>query len=198
MDGLRGWRLQRGDGLLVVDVQRDFLPGGSLAVSGGERVIAPLNECLAVFHARSLQVLATRDWHPEDHCSFHAQGGAWPVHCVAGTPGASFPAALHLPAETVVVSKAEHADREAYSGFAGTQLHAHLRSAGVRRLFVGGLATDYCVLRTVLDARWLGFEVVVLEDAVAAVDAHPGDGARALEEMRRAGALLDGSRELVH
>lgn len=189
--------LQRGDALLVVDVQRDFLPGGALAVPAGDRVIAPLNDGLDAFTAAGRPLYASRDWHPADHVSFHAQGGPWPVHCVAGTPGAAFPAALHLPPETVVISKAQQRDREAYSAFAGTDLAQQLRRAGLRRLFVGGLATDYCVLRTVLDARWLGFEVVVLRDAIAAVDAEPGDGERAIAEMQRAGASFVDSRDVV-
>jgi nicotinamidase/pyrazinamidase len=187
-----------GDALVIVDVQADFLSGGALAVRGGERVIAPLNHCIERFVARGLPVLATRDWHPADHCSFVAQGGPWPPHCVAGTPGAAFPAALRLPPAPLIVSKGTAADHEAYSGFAGTGLESQLRAAGVRRLFVGGLATDYCVLNTVLDARALGFDVVVLDDAIAAVDAEPGDGERALERMRAAGAVTSGSAAMWH
>jgi nicotinamidase/pyrazinamidase len=190
-------QLRVSDALLVVDLQRDFLPGGALAVDEGDRVIAPLNDCLDAFVAAGRPVFASRDWHPPDHVSFHAQGGPWPPHCVAGTPGAAFAPALHLPREATVISKAQPRDREAYSVFAGTVLAQQLRRAGLRRLFVGGLATDYCVLRTVLDARWLGFDVVVLRDAIAAVDAEPGDGERAIAEMQRAGALLIDSRELV-
>jgi nicotinamidase/pyrazinamidase len=190
-------QLRHGDVLLVVDVQRDFLPGGALAVPAGDRVVAPLNDCLDAFAAAGRPMFASRDWHPVDHVSFHAQGGPWPAHCIAGTPGAAFPAALHLPPEAVVISKAQQRDREAYSAFAGTELAQQLRRAGSRRLFVGGLATDYCVLRTVLDARWLGFEVVVLRDAIAAVDAEPGDGERAIAEMERAGASFVDSRDVV-
>lgn len=197
MDAKPGLQTQRGDALLVVDVQRDFLPGGSLAVPDGDRVIAPLNACLDAFSAAGMPVFATRDWHPPDHVSFSTQGGPWPVHCVAGTPGAAFPAALRLPAEATIVSKAQQREREAYSGFAGTDLVAQLRQARVRRLLVGGLATDYCVLRTVLDARWLGFQVVVLGDAVAAVDVQAGDGERALGQMKDAGALLVDSHDLL-
>lgn len=189
--------LRHSDVLLVVDVQRDFLPGGALAVPEGDRVIAPLNDCLDAFAAAGRPVVASRDWHPADHVSFHAQGGPWPAHCVAGTPGAAFPAGLRLPREAVVISKAQQRDREAYSAFSGTDLAQQLRRAGLRRLFVGGLATDYCVLRTVLDARWLGFDVVVLRDAIAAVDAEPGDGERAIAEMERAGALFVDCREVV-
>jgi nicotinamidase/pyrazinamidase len=188
-----GLTLRTGDALVVVDVQADFLPGGALAIHDGEGVIAPLNRCIERFAARGLPVVATRDWHPANHCSFTAQGGSWPPHCVAGTSGAAFPAALHLPPAALIVSKGTAADREAYSGFAGSALESQLRAAGVGRLFVGGLATDYCVLNTVLDARALGFDVVVLDDAVAAVEAKPGDGERALERMRAAGAITSGS-----
>ena len=186
-----------GDALLVVDVQRDFLPGGSLAVPDGARVLAPLNRWMALFANRGLPVFATRDWHPRDHCSFRAQGGVWPDHCVAGSAGAAFPEALQLPARTLLVSKATRADQEAYSGFAGTDLERRLRDEGVRRLFVGGLATDYCVAQTVQDARALGFDVVVLRDAIAAVDANPRDGDRAIERMQRQGAVFANSDDLL-
>jgi nicotinamidase/pyrazinamidase len=186
-----------GDALVVVDVQRDFLPGGALGVPHGHAVLAPLNRLARAFDVRGLPVIATRDWHPLDHCSFKAQGGPWPPHCVADTAGARFDPGLALPITTHVVSKAMQAQRDAYSGFAGTGLHALLQRLGVRRLFVGGLATDYCVLQTVLDARALGYAVVVLRDAVAAVDAQSGDGQRALARMQAAGALLAHSRTVA-
>ena len=178
-----------GDALVVVDVQNDFLPGGSLAVPRGDQVIAPLNRWIARFAAAGLPVYATRDWHPVDHCSFAAQGGPWPPHCVAGTPGAEFADALGLPSDATVIGKATRQDADAYSGFAGTDLHERLRHAGVKRLFVGGLATDYCVLNTVRDALDLGYGVVLLTAAVRAVDVRPGDGDRALAEMIAAGAV---------
>jgi nicotinamidase/pyrazinamidase len=179
-----------GDALIIVDLQRDFLPGGALAVSQGDQVLAALNDYLKRFVARRLPVFATRDWHPPDHCSFVERGGPWPPHCIAGSVGAEFGDGLELPADAAVVSKATTAERDAYSGFEGTDLQARLRQAHVSRLFVGGLATDYCVLQTVIDARSLGFTVLVLSDAIAAVDAHPGDGERAIERMRAAGATL--------
>lgn len=180
--------LESADALVVVDVQNDFIRGGSLAVPHGDDIVPVLNQYLAAFTAALLPVIATRDWHPVDHCSFLAQGGTWPPHCVAGTTGAAFVAELRLPESALVVSKATERDRDAYSGFAGTDLTQRLRARGIRRLFVGGLATDYCVLNTVRDARALGFEVVLLADAVAAVNAHPGDGPKALAEMLRLGA----------
>ena len=181
-------RLQPGDVLLVTDIQNDFLSGGSLAVAGGDAVVPVLNRYIGAFLAQGLPVYATRDWHPEGHCSFHAQGGPWPVHCVAGTQGAAFAAMLTLPPDTTVISKATSQDLEAYSSFQGTDLDSRLRAAGIHRLFIGGLATDYCVLNTVRDARKLGYEVFVLADAIRAVDVQPGDGQRAEEEMTGLGA----------
>lgn len=183
-------RLQPGDALLIVDVQYDFLPGGSLGIVGGDGVIAPLNGWIARFRSSNLPIVATRDWHPADHCSFAAQGGPWPLHCVAGTPGARFHADLALPEDVVLVSKATRRDAEAYSAFAGTDLDQRLRALGVLRLFIGGLATDYCVLNTVQDARRLGYASVVLVDCIRAVDARPGDGARALAAMAEADAAF--------
>ncbi|HSJ80248.1 MAG TPA: nicotinamidase [Thiobacillus sp.] len=190
-----GWQLQPGDVLLVTDIQNDFLPGGALAVAGGDEVVPVLNRYIDAFQAQGLPVYATRDWHPLRHCSFYAQGGPWPVHCVAGTHGADFAAALTLPPDTTVISKATSRDREAYSSFQGTDLDSHLREAGIRRLFIGGLTTDYCVLNTVRDARRLGYEVFVLADAIRAVDVRSGDGQRAEAEMASLGAqfiTLDG------
>lgn len=185
-----------GDALLVVDVQRDFLPGGSLAVPGGNAIIKPVKACIDRFCARGLPVFASRDWHPPNHVSFKAQGGPWPPHCVAGTPGAEFAAALGLPGVAMVVPKGCKPGRDAYSAFDGTELHRRLRALGVNRLFVVGLATDYCVLASVLDARSLGYAVVLLRDAVAAVDVTPGDGERALARMAEAGAATVDSASL--
>jgi nicotinamidase/pyrazinamidase len=177
-----------GDALLLIDVQNDFLPGGCLAVPGGDDVVHVLNRYIAAFRDRQLPVIATRDWHPRNHCSFELRGGVWPTHCIAGTRGAAFASNLQLPCDAVIVSKATTSDQEAYSGFEGTDLCARLRDLGVRTLFVGGLATEYCVLFTVRDALRLGFRVVVLEDGVRAVDLTAGDGDRALDTMRRLGA----------
>jgi nicotinamidase/pyrazinamidase len=181
-------RLARGDALIIVDVQNDFLPGGALAVPRGDAILPVMNAYIERFRHAGLPVFATRDWHPPHHCSFRPQGGPWPVHCVAGTSGAEFPPALALPPDTVILSKAQDADRDAYSGFNGTHLAERLRARGIRRLFIGGLATDYCVLNTVLDALREGFRVFLLEDAIRAVNAQPDDGAQAVARMRRAGA----------
>ncbi|MGA7750985.1 MAG: isochorismatase family protein [Gallionella sp.] len=178
---------QPGDALLIVDVQNDFLPGGSLAVPRGDEVVTALNLYLQIFVAHNLSVFATRDWHPEHHCSFHAQGGIWPSHCVADTRGAQF-SALQLPSSAVIISKATTVEHDAYSGFQGTDLEAMLHGTNIRRLFIGGLATDYCVLNTVRDAIGLGYKVLLLTDAIRAVDVQPGDGLRAEEEMTRLGA----------
>jgi nicotinamidase/pyrazinamidase len=159
-----------GDALLVVDVQRDFLPGGSLAVAGGDAILAPVRACIERFRALGLPVFASRDWHPPNHLSFRAQGGPWPPHCVAGTPGADFPAAIALSDTSLVVSKGCTPERDVYSAFDSTDLHRQLRALRVSRLFVVGLATDFCVLASVLDVRSLGYAVVLLRDAVAAVD----------------------------
>ena len=188
--------LLKGDALVVVDVQNDFV-SGSLAVPGGAEVIAPLNAYLAAFAHRGLHVVASRDWHPADHMSFREQGGPWPAHCVANTPGAAFVEGLRLPDGVMLVSKATEPGREAYSAFEGTDLHRRLRRLGIKRLFVGGLATDYCVLRTVMDALTLGYEIFVLEDAIRAVDVNAGDGARAVDEMRREGAHFVSLEDLL-
>ena len=180
-----------GDALLVVDVQKDFLPGGALAVAQGDEVVAPLNAAIRAFERAGRPIYASRDWHPANHCSFKARGGPWPPHCVAGTRGAEFADGLALPASAVLVSKAGSPDADAYSAFGGNDLAAQLKRKGVRRVVIGGLTTDYCVVNSVLDARAAGFEVVVLADAIRAVDVQPGDGARALEAMRKAGARLE-------
>jgi nicotinamidase/pyrazinamidase len=180
--------LGRGDALLAVDVQNDFLPGGKLAVAGGDAVVPALNRYLALAKKVGLPVYASRDWHPHEHCSFAAQGGAWPEHCVAGSPGAQFAPGFRLPPEAIVIDKAVDPQRDAYSSFEGTELAALLRRVGVRRLLIGGLATDYCVLNTVRDALANGFEVLLLRDAIKAVNIDPRDGARAESEMQRRGA----------
>ncbi len=185
-----------GDVLLVVDVQYDFLPGGALGVAHGDEIIPVLNRCMALFAGKRLPVYASRDWHPPDHISFHARGGPWPVHFVQNTHGAEFSSDLKLPPGTVIISKADTREQDAYSAFGGTDLDRRLKSTGVRRIFIGGLATDYCVLNSAKDAHALGYEYFVLTDAVRGVDVTPGDGARALEEMRRLGAHLVVSGDL--
>ncbi|MBI3849099.1 MAG: isochorismatase family protein [Verrucomicrobia bacterium] len=181
--------LQRDDVLVVVDVQNDFLPGGALAVPHGDEVVPILNRYIERFVGQKLPIFATRDWHPANHCSFQTQGGPWPKHCVMYSYGAESPPQLKLPATTIIVSKPCVADRETYSAFEGTNFEEQLRSLGVHRLFIGGLATDYCVLITVLGARQRGFDVLLLRDAVRAVNVHPDDGKNAEQEMFARGAV---------
>jgi nicotinamidase/pyrazinamidase len=180
--------LHPGDALIIVDVQEDFLPGGALAVPHGDDVVPVLNRYIALFRAHALPIVATRDWHPANHCSFAAQGGPWPAHCVADTAGAGFARGLDLPDDAIVISKATRGDSDAYSGFSGTDLAQRLRALRIKRVFIGGLATDYCVLNTVLDALKTGFETVLLTDAIRAVNVRPTDGPKAEAEMSYAGA----------
>ena len=181
------------DALIVVDPQNDFLPGGSLAVAEGNRIFAPIN-ALAL---RFAHVYATRDWHPYDHAYFQAQGGPWPYHCIQETHGAEFSPLLDLSLIGVVVSKGTDPATDGYSGFAGTDLAQRLRERSVRRLFICGLATDYCVKATALEGLAHGFEVVVITDAIAAVNLSPDDEEFALEAMRAAGIALIASGELL-
>lgn len=187
--------------VLVIDVQRDFCSGGALAVTAGDAVVPVLNDVLRGAADRRMPVYASRDWHPAASRHFVTGGGVWPVHCVADSDGARFHPDLRLPIDTAVVSKGVDADEDGFSAFDGRlqdgiTLEESLLAAGVARLLVGGLATDYCVRHTVLDALRKGWPVTLLTDAVSAVDLQPGDGARALEEMRAAGAALRASAEL--
>jgi nicotinamidase/pyrazinamidase len=185
---MKTFQLAPHDALLIVDVQNDFLPGGNLAVPAGDEVIPVLNRAITLFGWHALPVYATRDWHPADHCSFATQGGPWPPHCVAGTSGAAFASSLALPPAAHIVSKATTVEKDAYSGFAETDLAQQLRAQRVTRLFIGGLATDYCVLNTVRDALAQDFGVVLLLDAIRAVELNPGDGRTAINEMVVRGA----------
>jgi len=181
------------DALIVTDPQHDFLPGGALAVAEGERIFAPLN----ALSPRFARVYATRDWHPADHSSYEQHGGPWPVHCVANTHGAAFDPRLDLGKVDVVVDKGTDRETDGYSGFAATILADDLRAHGVHRVFVVGLATDYCVKATALDAKAAGFDAVVLEDAAAAVNVNPGDEQRALQELRDAGVAVARSGDVA-
>jgi len=183
--------------LLVVDVQRDFCPGGALAVKDGDRVVLGLNRVIEEFERRRLPIFFTRDWHPIDHISFRSRGGIWPSHCVQGTTGSEFHPDLRVPAMAAIISKGTSRDAEAYSGFQGTDLEEQLREQGADEIFLGGLTTDYCVRESALDARKAGFLVTLIEDCIRAVDAKPGDGDRALAEMRRAGARRATSSEVI-
>jgi nicotinamidase/pyrazinamidase len=181
------------DALVLVDLQNDFCPGGALGVRSGDAIVPVANRYLARFTAAGAPVFLTRDWHPPVTRHFKAFGGVWPPHCVQGTRGAEFHSGLAVPAGAVIVSKGMDPDQDAYSAFQAVDrsarpLPAVLAERGVRRLCLGGLATDYCVRASVLDAVRQGLEVVVLADAIGAVDLQPGDGERAMAEMRGAGA----------
>ncbi|MDR3606157.1 MAG: nicotinamidase [Oligoflexia bacterium] len=188
--------LKPSDALLIVDVQSDFLPGGSLAVPRGNEVIAPINEMIRLFEERNMPIFASRDWHPPNHCSFREQGGPWPPHCIAQSAGAAFPRTLKLPARTRVVSKAMRPESDAYSCFEKTALTDQLKALGVRRLFVAGLATEYCVLNSVIDALQAGFHVLVLEDAIRAISQNEDDIKRARHAMVGRGAIWARSSQL--
>lgn len=180
--------LNESDALVVVDVQNDFCPGGSLAVEGGDQVASTLSGLATHFRIKGARVFATQDWHPENHSSFTDQGGPWPRHCVQGTNGAEFHENLRLPIGTSTVRKGTNPEVDAYSGFLDSNLEEQLRRGEIKRVFVGGLATDYCVLNTVLDARKLEFDVFLIEDAIAAVNVEPNDGTAAIQKMKDAGA----------
>jgi len=182
--------------LLLVDVQNDFCPGGALAVPEGDRIIPPLNALIRRCREKGIPIIATRDWHPPDHCSFKKNGGPWPEHCVQGTPGAAFHPGLTLdPSHDTIISKAVQRERDVYSGFENTGLREFLKKEAAQVLFVGGLATDYCVKATVLDALKEGFQVFVVEDGIRGVEVQPGDTQRALEAMQKAGAVFISSEE---
>ncbi len=179
--------------LLVVDAQIDFCPGGALPVPDGARVVPVLNQYLDEAIAAGISIYASRDWHPAVTSHFKAYGGEWPPHCVQHTSGARFHPELRLPPSAIVVSKGDDPQAPGYSAFDGrtpdgTSLLNDLRQRGIKRLYVGGLATDYCVRASVLDARLAGLEVTLLLDAVAGIDVRPGDSERAIAEMRDAGA----------
>lgn len=175
--------LKATDALLAVDVQRDFLPGGSLAVADGDAILQPIAHCIGAFAKHGLPVLASRDWHPADHCSFRENGGPWPPHCVAGTRGAEIHPAIGLPGNAIVIDKATTTDKDAYSAFDSTNLDEQLKAAGVERLFIGGLATDICVLNTARDALELGYQVVLVLDAMRGIDAaNSKEAIRSLEQ----------------
>jgi nicotinamidase/pyrazinamidase len=176
------------EALIIVDVQNDFCPGGALAVAGGDEIVPVINEL-----ARDTPfVVATRDWHPAAHSSFADRGGQWPVHCVQGTEGAELHPQLDARAIDLVVDKGQDADQPGYSGFEDTDLEQALRDQGVERVDVVGLALDYCVRATALDAKRAGFDVTVHRGATRAVNVEPGDDERAVAELREAGVTVVG------
>jgi len=184
-----------GDGLLIVDVQNDFCPGGALAVADGDAVVPVLNRWIEAARKAEVPVYASRDWHPPNHISFAERGGPWPPHCIQDTAGAAFHPDLRLPDDAVVISKGQNPDRDQYSAFDDTGLGQRLREDGVQRVWVGGLAQDVCVRATVMEGAREGFHVHLIRPATRPVEVHGGDGDRALEDMQEAGAIIETQAE---
>lgn len=182
-------KLDTHDAVIAVDVQNDFCPGGALAVEDGDAVVPVLNDWLDTAVRRGATPVASRDWHPVSHCSFKPQGGPWPEHCLQDTQGAAFHPDLHLPPNTVLVSKGTAFNKDAYSAFDGTGLKVFLKSRDVKRVWIGGLACDVCVRATVLDACEQGFETHLITDATRAVE--PDKTGTVFDELRAAGAVIE-------
>ena len=181
--------LTRRDALIVVDMQKDFITG-SLAVKGAQKIIEPVNRYIELFSSAGCPLFFTRDWHPENHISFRENGGIWPKHCVQNTEGARFHEDLRIPKDNLfIISKGTDPGFDAYSGFQGTDLHQLLQERGIKRIFLCGIATDYCVKHTALGGINLGYQTFILLDAVKGVDLEPGDSERALEELYETGAV---------
>jgi nicotinamidase/pyrazinamidase len=184
-----------GDALLLVDPQNDFCPGGSLGVAEGDQVMPVLSSWAAEAEQAGVPIFVSRDWHPERTTHFKEYGGVWPPHCVQGTFGAEFHPALRLPSSVVVVSKGMGESEDAYSAFQardadGVMLADLLRARGVQRVYVMGLATDYCVRATALGGLEHGLQVNVVRSGCRAVDLQPGDGHAALAAIQTAGGVL--------
>lgn len=197
-----GRMANRNPALLVVDVQYDFLPGGSLAVAAGDTIIPKVNRVIDLFRRRGLPILFTRDWHPRVTKHFKEFGGAWPPHCIQGTKGARFHRNLKIPKDAIILSKGLDPEQDSYSAFQATtdrgrDLESTLRELGVDEVFISGLATDYCVRASALNATRRGFRVRVLTDAIRGVDLKPGDSDAALREMRAHGATLSETRGIA-
>ncbi|MFB0526743.1 MAG: nicotinamidase [bacterium] len=179
--------------LLIVDVQNDFCPGGALAVPEGDKIVPILNKCMMIFSRKKWPIFASRDWHPKESKHFKKFGGPWPEHCIQNTRGARLHPNLRLPKETIILSKGMDPDKDSYSAFQavnskGTGFFELLKSSGIKELFIGGLATDYCVKSSVLDALKSGFKVKLLMDAIRGVNMKPKDSEEAIEEMVSRGA----------
>ncbi|MEM4040546.1 MAG: nicotinamidase, partial [Ignisphaera sp.] len=180
-------RIRSTDALIIVDMQNDFMPGGALPVPNALEIIPTINNYINMFKGNKAVIIATRDWHPPNHISFKSRGGPWPPHCIQGTKGAEFHPDLALPQDVLVISKAYDENIEAYSGFEGTNLDQVLKSREVKRIFICGVATDYCVKATALDALRLGYQVFLLMDAIKGVDIPRGSIAKAIEELLNEG-----------
>ena len=181
------------DALIIVDVQNDFCPGGALAVAHGDEIIPELNQWINVAQRAGAGVFATRDWHPPNHSSFRNQGGRWPPHCVQNTTGAVFHSNLELPKDIPVISKGVAIDSEGYSGFENTDLDRLLKDRGAKRLWIGGLALDYCVMHTAIDAVELGYEVYIIADASKPIGTSPGEIRETNCRLQDAGVIVAGT-----
>lgn len=185
---VEGILIDKDTALIITDVQYDFCPGGALPVEDGDKIIPIFNKYIEKFKRAEGYIFATRDWHPPGHISFKEQGGIWPTHCVQGTEGAEFHKDLNLPEDVIIISKATKRDEEAYSSFKGTELDNILKEKRIRKILIGGLATDYCVKNSIIDALSLDYEVYFLEDVSKGVDLEEGDSERAINEMVEKGA----------
>ncbi|WP_324734836.1 nicotinamidase [Thermococcus sp. SY098] len=174
------------EALIIVDMQKDFMPDGALPVPDGNKIIPKVEEYIKKFKEKGALIIATRDWHPPNHISFTEQGGPWPKHCVQNTEGAEF--VVKLPEDAIIISKADKPDKEAYSGFEGTNLAETLRKRGIKKVYICGVATEYCVRATALDALKYGFEVYILKDAIKGIN--PEDEEKALKELEEQGAKI--------
>ncbi len=193
--------MEKDSALLIVDVQNDFCPGGTLGIAGGDDIIPLINQYIELFQQQRLPIIASRDWHPQVTKHFKEFGGVWPVHCIQGSTGAMFHAGLHLPPDTLVFSKGMDPEKDDYSALhawskAGTPLPTFLTSEGIKHIYICGLATDYCVRQTALEGLRQQFAVTVLVDAVRGVDLEPGDSEHALAEMLAAGSRFTTLDEL--
>ena len=186
-------KLDTTDALIVVDVQNDFCPGGTLAVPHGDEVIPELNRWIHAAESANAGIFATRDWHPSDHVSFQARGGPWPPHCVQNTAGAEFHKALELPKDVPVISKGVAADDDSYSNFDKTDLDRQLKARGSKRLWIGGLALDYCVMWTAIEATQLGYEVHVIADASRPIGTSAQEIMETNHQLNGAGVIVEGS-----
>jgi nicotinamidase/pyrazinamidase len=182
--------IEKTDALIIVDVQNDFCPGGSIPALHGAKIAATLSGVAQAFAAGGAVIFTTQDWHPADHRSFKENGGSLPIHCVRNTPGAELHADLRLPDTTIAIKKGQNSTKDTYSGFVESDLEAKLAATGAKRVYVAGLTTDYCVLNTVIDALAIGYETYVIGDAVDAWNVEPNDGPRALHLMHISGAIF--------
>jgi len=185
-------KLDRSCALIIVDMQNDFMPTGTLPIPEADKIVSVLNNYIDMFVSNRLHIFATRDWHPPNHKSFKQRGGIWPMHCVKDTMGAEFHSDLKIPRSTTIISKGTEAEREAYSGFEGTDLAKRLEQDSIKRVLIGGVATDYCVKNTALDAIKFGLDVVLLEDAVKGIK----NGNDAIKEMQSKGVKIVSINEI--